>query len=165
MPKARRQPQRAVTVQQVDPEWVKRRIKRHLADLERTNYTEPTSGPNTFGLGGDEDPENERSAPGASSAALEEQGKRKKKSTAAVRSLLLYRKTLATLIEESGINNPPLNQQPNYLNCVAPPSKYPRLQLCSVCGYKGKYACQRCLLKVCDMGCKAVHDETRCERR
>lgn len=53
----------------------------------------------------------------------------------------------------------------NYLTTQAPPSKYPPLQLCSVCGYKPNYACMRCGLKVCDRGCKEVHDETRCERR
>lgn len=55
--------------------------------------------------------------------------------------------------------------QSNYLTAVAPPSKFPPLQLCSVCGYKGKYTCSMCGLKVCDLGCRAVHDETRCERR
>lgn len=33
----------------VDMDWVSRRVKRHLNDLERSNYTEPTSGPGAYG--------------------------------------------------------------------------------------------------------------------
>lgn len=33
----------------MDMDWVSRRVKRHLNDLERSNYTEPTSGPGAYG--------------------------------------------------------------------------------------------------------------------
>lgn len=37
-----------------DSEYVARRVKRHLNDLERTNYTEPTTGPTAYGEGDDD---------------------------------------------------------------------------------------------------------------
>lgn len=37
-----------------DSEYVARRVKRHLNDLERTNYTEPTTGPSAYGEAEDE---------------------------------------------------------------------------------------------------------------
>lgn len=37
-----------------DSEYVARRVKRHLNDLERTNYTEPTTGPSAYGEADDE---------------------------------------------------------------------------------------------------------------
>lgn len=97
----------------------------------------------------------------------------------------MYRKTLATLLDESVsfdlflLPQPPnikrlhslqnLASQPksnhSYITAVAPPSQFPPLILCSVCGYNGNYSCRRCGLKYCDMGCQQVHDETRCERR
>lgn len=56
-----------------DSEYVARRVKRHLNDLERTNYTEPTTGPSAYGeaeddakgptaLGKEEDASGERSS-------------------------------------------------------------------------------------------------------
>ncbi|GAA5833614.1 hypothetical protein JCM11251_003182 [Rhodosporidiobolus azoricus] len=158
--KDRRQPQRAAAPSAIiaDSEYVARRVKRHLNDLERTNYTEPTTGPTAYGEGDDEAKgptalENEKDAAG-----------RKKKKSMAVRGLLMYRKNLATLLEESNISSLPASK-PNYLTAVAPPSLRPPLQLCSVCGYRGKYACMRCGLRYCDVGCKTTHDESRCERR
>lgn len=87
-----------------DSEYVARRVKRHLADLERTNYTEPTTGPTAYGdargaagagAGGGDD-----EAEGPSQLAKDD-GARKKKSTMAVRTLLMYRKNLAALLAES----------------------------------------------------------------
>lgn len=37
------------TIPHVDQDYMSRRTKRHLNDLERTNYTESTSGPTTYG--------------------------------------------------------------------------------------------------------------------
>lgn len=102
----------------------------------------------------------------------------------AVRSLLMYRKNLAALLDESvspgipavrppqslfmacpqNLSEAPPNQ-PNYLTAAAPPSRHPPLAICSVCGYTGKYSCLRCGLKYCDIGCRTTHDESRCERR
>lgn len=73
----------------------------------------------------------------------------------------MYRKTLEQLVDEAKFTP----NAANYVTAVAPPSAYPKLELCSVCGYKGNYACTRCGLKYCDLGCRGVHDETRCERR
>ena len=110
---------------------------------------------------------------------------KKKKSTMSVRTALLYRKNLATLIEESVRNAiscssfgnlltflllvqniaclPP--SVPTYLTALTPPSVYPPRMLCSVCGYWGAYKCRRCAMPYCDRNCEAVHAETRCEKR
>ncbi|BGP20457.1 hypothetical protein JCM10213_001534 [Rhodosporidiobolus nylandii] len=159
--KDRRQPTRAAAPSAViaDSEYVARRVKRHLNDLERTNYTEPTTGPTAYGEAGDED----NKGPTALADEKDAQGRKKKKSMA-VRSLLMYRKNLATLLQESNLSSLPPTT-PSYLTCAAPPPARPPLQLCSVCGYKPKYACMRCGLKYCDVGCKTTHDESRCERR
>ncbi|KAL8292210.1 hypothetical protein RQP46_001676 [Phenoliferia psychrophenolica] len=142
--KERRQPQRAAaTVAHVSADWVTRRVQRHINDLERTNYTEPTSGPSAFGQ--NEDGDDDKGAGAAS--VLEDQARRKKKSTNAVRQLLLYRKTLATLVDESNLVSAPKSQW-NYVTAVAPPSMFPPMHLCSVCGWKGNYGCPRCGLKI-----------------
>jgi hypothetical protein len=82
------------------------RSQRHLDDLERSNYVEPSSEPisnipiaSTNNVGKEQD---DGFGEWKSKAASEEQGKRgSKKSSMNVRSLLLYRKNLKTLIEES----------------------------------------------------------------
>ncbi|TNY21544.1 hypothetical protein DMC30DRAFT_196679 [Rhodotorula diobovata] len=168
--KDRRQPTRAAQPSAIlaDSEYVARRVKRHLADLERTNYTEPTTGPTAYGdvrgaagagAGGGDD-----EAEGPSQLAKDD-GARKKKSTMAVRTLLMYRKNLAALLAESDLPPPSESKTPNYLTAAAPPPARPPLRLCSVCGYKPRYACLRCGLAYCDIGCRVTHDESRCERR
>ncbi|GAA5997690.1 Vps71p [Rhodotorula paludigena] len=158
--KDRRQPQRAAAPSAViaDSEYVARRVKRHLNDLERTNYTEPTTGPSAYG-----ELDDDNKGPSALAKDDDGSGKKRKKSMA-VRSLLMYRKNLATLLDESNLSSQP-KTQPSYLTAAAPPSRRPPLQLCSVCGYKPKYSCLRCGLKYCDIGCKTTHDDSRCERR
>jgi zinc finger HIT domain-containing protein 1 len=89
---------------------------------------------------------------------------RKKKSTMNVRTALLYRKNLATLIDESSIASL-ASSVPTYLTAGAPPSAYPPRMICSVCGYWGLYKCRRCAMPYCDRNCEGVHAETRCERR
>lgn len=39
------------TIPKVDSDYLSRRVKRHLIDLERTNYIEATAGPSTYGEG------------------------------------------------------------------------------------------------------------------
>ncbi|GAA6016006.1 hypothetical protein JCM10207_006835 [Rhodosporidiobolus poonsookiae] len=158
--KDRRQPQRAAAPSNIiaDSAYVARRVERHLTDLERTNYTEPTTGPSAYGDGDDDS-----KGPSALADEKDAAGRKKKKSMA-VRSLLMYRKNLSTLLNEADLSSLPKGQ-PTYLTVAAPPSKRPPLQLCSVCGYKGRYACLRCGVKYCDVGCKTTHDESRCERR
>jgi hypothetical protein len=41
----------AAAVTAVDQDWVSRRVKRHLADLESSNYTESSSGPSAHEAG------------------------------------------------------------------------------------------------------------------
>ncbi|BGP27886.1 hypothetical protein JCM10295v2_006864 [Rhodotorula toruloides] len=166
--KDRRQPARAANPSAViaDSEYVARRAKRHLNDLERTNYTEPTTGPSAYG-----DADDESKGPTALGKDDDGSGKKRKRSMA-IRSLLMYRKNLAALLDESlspfplriNLSEAPPNQ-PNYLTAAAPPSRHPPAAICSVCGYTGKYACLRCGLKYCDIGCRTTHDESRCERR
>lgn len=105
--------------------------------------------------------------------------KKKKKSTANVRAVLLYRKNLKTLLEESasalsriqprwlthhnqGIADAP---GPNYFTAVAPPPRYPTRPLCQVCGYWGDYKCLKCGQPYCTIACREVHNDTGCERR
>ncbi|SGY85322.1 BQ5605_C009g05752 [Microbotryum silenes-dioicae] len=169
--KERRQPQRAhlgpngLGGVPLDMDYVSRRIKRHLNDLERTNYTEPTTGPTAYGAS--DAPDEDGTEKGATPLRDDDVGRDKsgrKKRSMAVRSLLMYRKNLATLVDESGLSKLPPST-PTYLTASAPPSKRPPLQLCSVCGYKGTYGCMRCGQKYCSMGCRAIHDESRCEKR
>ncbi|GAA6051599.1 hypothetical protein JCM3770_003490 [Rhodotorula araucariae] len=158
--KDRRQPTRAAQPSAViaDSEYVARRVNRHLADLERTNYTEPTTGPSAY-------LDDDANAPSQLAKDDNDSGRKKKKSMA-VRSLLMYRKNLATLLSESDLAaRPESSADATYLTAAAPPSARPPLQLCSVCGYRPRYTCLRCGLKYCDVGCRTTHDESRCERR
>ncbi|KAF9000616.1 hypothetical protein BDQ17DRAFT_1400401 [Cyathus striatus] len=148
------------------PELIAKRTKRHLDELERSNYSEPTL------LGDDDDEGGGRKGrarqtisdkrtfniPGTSPAA------KKKKSTMNVRTALLYRKNLATLIEESNIASLPPSV-PTYFTAVVPPSSYPPRMLCSVCEFWGHYKCRRCSMPYCDLNCESIHSETRCEKR
>ncbi|BGP58387.1 hypothetical protein JCM8202_001889 [Rhodotorula sphaerocarpa] len=160
--KDRRQPTRAANPASsviADSEYVARRVKRHLNDLERTNYTEPTTGPSAYG----ETAEDDAKGPTALGKDDDPSGRKRKKSMA-VRSLLMYRKNFATLLNEAQLADKPADE-PTYLTAAAPPSRRPPLFLCSVCGYKGKYTCIRCGLRYCDIGCRQTHDDSRCERR
>ncbi|KAI0329082.1 hypothetical protein GY45DRAFT_1371860 [Cubamyces sp. BRFM 1775] len=154
----------------LDPEVIAKRTKRHLDELERSNYSEPAG----TGAGG-EGEEDEGVAPGgrtakgrARQATISDKrqwdGKKPRKSTMNVRTAILYKKTLTVLIEESGIEQMPPGV-PTYLRAVAPPPRESPRMLCSVCGYFGKYKCRRCAMPYCDMNCEGVHNETRCERR
>ncbi|KDQ15882.1 hypothetical protein BOTBODRAFT_274832 [Botryobasidium botryosum FD-172 SS1] len=138
------------------PEALARRTKRHLEELERSNYAEPK-----LSFIDDEEEGTSTKKPDRSRATLSDT---KRKSTAAIRRVLLYRKNLATLIEESGIADLP-PEVPTYLTAAAPPSIVPPRAFCSVCGYWGHYRCQKCGLSYCDRSCEATHNETRCERR
>ena len=99
-----------------------------------------------------------------------------------IRTALLYKKNLATLIEESvmpsykissgnctdciskGVGSLPPSA-PGYLSAAAPPPKEPPRLFCSVCGYWGKYKCMKCALPFCSHDCEVNHQETQCERR
>lgn len=94
-------------------EYVARRIRRHLVDLERTNYTEPSGGGGHYsgkmiedgtGDGGGDDGDERGGGEGENDSTTgggAGGGRRKKGGSKAVRALLVYRKTLAGLIEES----------------------------------------------------------------
>ncbi|TFK40244.1 hypothetical protein BDQ12DRAFT_734250 [Crucibulum laeve] len=157
----------ATTIQALAAEVIAKRTKRHLDELERSNY----SAPNTLLTGEDAEEGHGRgrarqtisdkrtlNIPGTSPAA------KKKKTTHNVRTALVYRKTLAELIDESKIANLPPDD-PTYLRAAAPPSAYPPRMLCTVCGYWGHYKCRRCSMAYCDQNCESVHAETRCEKR
>ncbi|KAF9060483.1 hypothetical protein BDP27DRAFT_1385564 [Rhodocollybia butyracea] len=154
------------------PELLAKRARNHLDELERSNHSELTS------IDVDDD-EDEASAvkytkgrarqtlisdkrnlklAGSSPAAT------KKKSTMNIRGALLYRKNLATWVDESGIASFP-SSVPSYLTAATPPSKYPSRLLCTVCGYWGWYKCRKCAMPYCDLNCEGIHLETRCERR
>ncbi|KAL4062839.1 hypothetical protein V8B97DRAFT_1947544 [Scleroderma yunnanense] len=170
--KSRGQATRQVNVakQALDPQVIAKRTKKHLEELERTNYTASTLFNDL-----DSDPEssaNPKSKFRARQTVISDkrtfgnanEGKAKKKSSMNVRTAILYRKGLQTLIEESDISSLPPTV-PSYLTATAPLQPYPPRLLCSVCGYKGAYRCKKCAMSYCDMNCGQVHDETRCERR
>jgi zinc finger HIT domain-containing protein 1 len=105
--------------------------------------------------------------------------KRKKAASMKIRDALLYRQTLATLIERSVRSSRTLGRTsadgrmqgiadmpgPTYLTAAAPPSKLPPRVFCSVCGYWGKYRCMKCAMPYCSLDCQATHNDTRCEKR
>ncbi|KAI0671539.1 hypothetical protein C8Q78DRAFT_1029501 [Trametes maxima] len=172
MPPGRRQPARQTQKQNAppDPEVVAKRTKRHLDELERSNYSEPAGN----GLSGELE-EDDGAAPSgraakgrARQATISDKrqwdGRRPKKSTMNVRTAVLYKKSLAVLIEDSGIEHMPPSV-PTYLRAAVPPPREPPRMMCSVCGYWGKYKCKRCAMPYCDLNCEGVHNETRCERR
>ncbi|OBZ72034.1 hypothetical protein A0H81_07740 [Grifola frondosa] len=108
---ARKQPARHAhaTTAQLDPEVLAKRTKRHLDELERSNYTESSA---LFpGLDDDADAPGGRSAKGRARQTISDKrewdGKKRKKSTMNVRTAVLYKKSLATLQDESGIANMP----------------------------------------------------------
>ncbi|KAI0784173.1 hypothetical protein C8Q75DRAFT_780360, partial [Abortiporus biennis] len=147
---------------QYDPEILAKRRKRHLDELERSNYTE---GPGV--LGGDGDEGDSRGTKGRARHTISDkrlpEGARKKKSTMNVRNAVLYKKNLSQWLDESGIGSLPASG-PSYLTAAAPPARTPPRMSCSVCGYFGKYRCKRCGMTYCDKNCEGVHLETRCER-
>ncbi|OAX37763.1 hypothetical protein K503DRAFT_692747, partial [Rhizopogon vinicolor AM-OR11-026] len=148
------------TKQTLAPDVIAKRTKRHLDELERSNYTEPS-------ITLDDDDEAPISGKNRVRQIVSDKrdpNAKKKKSSTKVRTALLYRKNLATLIEESRITALP-SHIPTYLTAAAPPPQVPSRLLCSVCGYKGAYKCKKCAMAYCDMSCESVHAETRCERR
>ncbi|OJA16460.1 hypothetical protein AZE42_04674 [Rhizopogon vesiculosus] len=182
------------TKQTLAPDIIAKRTKRHLDELEvspqtlllsplnpisqRSNYTEPS-------ITLDDDDEAPISGKNRVRQIVSDKrdpNAKKKKSSTKVRTALLYRKNLATLIEESVSHHHLLVRTPNhlsstqriatlpshiptYLTAAAPPPQVPPRLLCSVCGYKGAYKCKKCAMPYCDMSCESVHAETRCERR
>ncbi|GAA5883433.1 hypothetical protein JCM16303_003794 [Sporobolomyces ruberrimus] len=176
--KDRRQPTRAANPSSVtaSTEYISKRIRRHLTDLERTNYTEPSGGGGNYGLSKlEKDEDDDRDDHSRVDPGDKDEGgnprSRKKQGSKNVRQLLLYRKNLGQLLAESGLPDPTpsssssTTSSPSYLTISSEPSKNPPVQLCSVCGYKGKYSCKKCGNRYCDLGCMVTHDESRCERR
>ncbi|KAF9561956.1 hypothetical protein CPC08DRAFT_817369 [Agrocybe pediades] len=169
--KGKDQLRQGATVQPLAPEVIAKRTKRHLDELERSNYSEPTL---LAGVGDEDEAGGNKYHKGRGRQTISDKrnlnilgtsaAAGKKKSTMKVRTALLYRKNLATLIEESGIATLPANV-PTYLTAAAAPSIYPPRMICSVCGYWGRYKCRRCAMAFCDNNCEGVHLETRCERR
>ncbi|KAJ3784656.1 hypothetical protein GGU11DRAFT_689619, partial [Lentinula aff. detonsa] len=155
------------------PKLLEKRTKNHLDELEKSNYSESAS--LTVGEDDDEPAVGKYNTKGRARQTLISDKRNlkltgyspaatKKKSTMNIRSALLYRKNLATLIEESGIASLPPSA-PSYLTAVASPPQYPPRLICSVCGYWGQYKCRKCAMSYCDLSCEGIHIETRCERR
>ncbi|KLO13045.1 hypothetical protein SCHPADRAFT_915388 [Schizopora paradoxa] len=152
----------------IAPDLVAKRTKRHLDELERSNYAEPSI--SLAGINIELDEESSKTARSRARETISDKrapqigGGKKKKSSMHVRTALLYRKNFNTLLEESGISNLP-DDTPTYLTAVSPPPVEPARLLCTVCGYWGRYKCRRCTMSYCDKNCEEVHNETRCERR
>lgn len=150
-----------------------RRVQRYLDDLERSNHTDHHSA--FHSEAGDE-------GGNTGSLALGTLKKRKNKAdqSMAVRVLLMYRKNLNLLVDES-VSRPLLppdplcracmmiqglarvsRRTPSYLTAAAPAPSAPVAQLCSVCGYKSKHRCLKCGFRYCSLDCKNTHEDTRC---
>ncbi|KAA1467324.1 hypothetical protein DENSPDRAFT_832339 [Dentipellis sp. KUC8613] len=166
----RRQPARKAqtAAHNLDTELLAKRTRRHLDELERSNYSEPSA--SHLGLDDDEDGAAGKTGKGRARQAISDKrlaslpGAKRKKSTMNIRTAILYRKNLSTLIEESGIANLPPTV-PTYLTVAAGPAREPPRLICTICGYWGRYKCMKCAMAYCDLNCQSVHDETRCERR
>ncbi|KAL1666942.1 hypothetical protein GGF50DRAFT_112763 [Schizophyllum commune] len=166
--KAREQKQRQVNASSTAsaPEVLVKRTRRHLDELEQSNYAE------AVGEDAGETIGKSRHAKGKARTPVTDQRKvnllgnspatKRKKSTMAVRTALLYPTNFNALLEKSKIEAMP---GPSYLTATVPPSPYPPRLICSVCGYWGQYKCMKCAMPYCDRNCAGVHDETRCEKR
>ncbi|KAH0833254.1 HMGL-like-domain-containing protein [Lanmaoa asiatica] len=123
------------TKQVLTPDVIAKRTKKHLEELERTNYAassllnEPDSDP--------EASSSQKSKFRARQTVISDKrtfptvnAAKKKKSTMNVRTAILYRKGLAALIDESGVASLPPTQ-PSYLTATAPASPVPPRMLCS----------------------------------
>lgn len=69
-------------------------------------------------------------------------------------------KPLKTLILDSGIASQD-SEEPSYLTAEMGSSRYPARRLCSVCGWRGLYSCNRCGMRYCGLPCLKVHQDTR----
>ncbi|THH18122.1 hypothetical protein EW146_g2814 [Bondarzewia mesenterica] len=120
----------------VGSEVVSKRTKRHLDELERSNYAEPSG---LYAGVEDDEEETGKTAKGRARQTISDKrnisaggpGAKRKKSTMNVRTAILYRKRLAELIEESRIADFPATV-PTYLTAAAAPPKEPPRMLCSV---------------------------------
>ncbi|TCD60904.1 hypothetical protein EIP91_009315 [Steccherinum ochraceum] len=124
--------QAAKSAGQYDPEVVAKRTRRHLDELERSNYAE------TSGAQGaaeeDEDEAGGRPTKGRGRQAISDklmpEGGRKKKSAMVIRTAVLYKKTFNTLLDEADLES----YSPSvatYLTATAPPPTHPPRMICS----------------------------------
>ena len=150
----------------------RRRAKKRLEELERTNFRDTRS---EINLGGGGDAERallgEKASAAAQLAGLlaaarggnsdEEDAqtagpsssrKSSQKQSAKLRSILSGKKNLQSLIDDLR-SDQELRDKPNYLTATAPPSAYPTRHLCSVDGYWGDITCSKCGDRVCGLAC------------
>jgi zinc finger HIT domain-containing protein 1 len=75
------------------------------------------------------------------------------------------RKNFSQLIDEGEAKA--LKEDTNavtYRQCTAPPSRYPAVKFCGVCGLFSKYTCTKCGAFFCSIPCRNTHVETRCKK-
>lgn len=51
-----------------------------------------------------------------------------------------------------------------YAASASRPSARPKRVFCEICGYWGKYKCQKCSARYCGLQCGGVHSETKCNK-
>ncbi|PUU73143.1 hypothetical protein B9Z19DRAFT_571452 [Tuber borchii] len=51
-----------------------------------------------------------------------------------------------------------------YAASASRPSAKPKRVFCEICGYWGKYKCQKCSARYCGLQCGGVHSETKCNK-
>ncbi|RUS32531.1 hypothetical protein BC938DRAFT_475146 [Jimgerdemannia flammicorona] len=130
----------------LDPEAQRRHLQRHLDSLERDNFQAV--------------PEYDIAIVAGAVKKDGEIRKTRKKSKGDIRRLLLTKKNLNLLIEESKIELLPPTT-PTYITAAVAPSSYPPRKFCTVCGFQSCYSCVRCGMRYCSKKCLETHEETR----
>lgn len=145
-----------------------RAIAKRLAELERENYSEGSSGTTRFEIPNMDallDPalQNSSALDGVTGSGAKKRrsikggGQNNKSgSTASTRKILASRKTLLNLQDD----DPASARDAAEVLAAAP--RYPVRHLCGICGSGGRYLCARCGLRYCSLGCDETHKETRC---
>ncbi|RPA95851.1 hypothetical protein L873DRAFT_1829650 [Choiromyces venosus 120613-1] len=67
-------------------------------------------------------------------------------------------------LKEGLMNIQDPGQPLGYAASASKPSTKPKRVFCEICGYWGKYKCQKCSARYCGLQCGGVHSETKCNK-
>ncbi|PWW73785.1 hypothetical protein C7212DRAFT_330416 [Tuber magnatum] len=68
------------------------------------------------------------------------------------------------VLREGLANTQDLGQPLGYAASASRPSARPKRVFCEICGYWGKYKCQKCSARYCGLQCGGIHSETKCNK-
>ncbi|CUS12664.1 unnamed protein product [Tuber aestivum] len=71
---------------------------------------------------------------------------------------------LGGVMREGLVNTQDPGQPLGYAASASRPSARPKRVFCEICGYWGKYKCQKCSARYCGLQCGGVHSETKCNK-